>query len=296
MITAHPGLPEFDYIKFDSLEKSSEFLIEHKGESRMLMGGTDVFVRMRDGVWNEKFLVDVKDLVGRNKISFANNKGITISAATTMNQVASSELIKKHYPLLSEAANSVASYQLRNRATLVGNICNSSPAGDTIGACLVFDAKLNIFGPNGKRTEPIYGFFKGPGKNTLECGEIVTSIELPVPPNNAYGRYIKLGRNKTGDLAIVGVTVLGYPNNNNSSNFSFRIAIASVAATPVVPKEAEDILASNPISEEIISSAAAAAMNASSPIDDTRGSARYRKMMVRNLTAKGIEEVYKKLL
>ena len=295
MITAHPGLPEFDYVKMESLEKTSRFLVEHNGESRLIMGGTDVFVRMRDGIWKEKYLIDVKDLVGRNVINFDKNSGLSISAATTMNQVAKSDLVIKYYPLLSDAANTVASYQLRNRATLIGNICNSSPAGDTIGAALVFDAKLKVFNENGSRYEPLNTFFKGPGKNTLKCGDIVTEFEIPIPPDNAKGSYLKLGRNKTGDLAIVGVTVLGYPDKSKRSGYGFRIAVASVAATPVIPKEAEEILANNPISEDTINKAAEATMNASSPIDDTRGTAKYRQMMVRNLTRKGIKEVLEKL-
>ena len=160
---------------------------------------------------------------------------------------------------------------------------------------LVFDAKLKVFNANGSRYEPLSTFFKGPGKNTLVCGDIVTGIEIPIPPDNAKGTYLKLGRNKTGDLAIVGVTVLGYPDKSKKSGYSFRIAIASAAAIPIVPKEAEDILSNNVISEDIINKAAEAAMNASSPIDDTRGTAKYRQMMVRNLTSKGIKEVLEKL-
>ena len=139
-----PGLPEFDYIQPASLEEASQFLAQHNGDARVMMGGTDTFVRMRDGFWQEKYIVDVKNLPGMHDIIFDPQTGLTIGAAVTMNQVTTSAKEQKYYPLLGQAAHTVASYQLRNRATLVGNICNASPAGDTIGACMLLDGVLKF--------------------------------------------------------------------------------------------------------------------------------------------------------
>jgi carbon-monoxide dehydrogenase medium subunit len=197
--------------------------------------------------------------------------------------------------LLVESARTVASYQLRTRATVVGNLCNASPAGDTTGACIVLDGNLNIHGVNGIRQQPLSTFFLGPGQTALETGDIAMALKFPLPPQSHAARYIKLGRNASGDLAIVGVTVLGYPDQSTPSGYRFRIALASVAPTPLEPIEAEMILTNKPINSSSISQAAHAAMEACSPIDDVRGSARYRKMMVRNLTQKALSEVWEKI-
>lgn len=287
-----PGLPEFDYIKPASLTEASQFLASHSGEARLFMGGTDTFVRMRDGFWKEKFIVDVKNLAGMSEISFDPVGGLTIGAAVNMNRVVASAEVQKHYPLLAEAAHSVASYQLRSRATIAGNICNASPAGDTIGACIVFGGVLRVHGVAGEREEPLSTFFVGPGQTVLKPGDIVTAIRFPLPPARSAGKYVKLGRNALSDLAIVGVTALGYPDGEAAAGYRFRLALASVAPTPLVPVEAEEILAEKPITPERIAEAAQAAMDSCNPIDDVRGSARYRKYMVRNLTQRALSEIF----
>jgi CO/xanthine dehydrogenase FAD-binding subunit len=295
MINSHPGLPEFDYVKPASLKEASQFLSQHAGEARPFMGGTDIIVRMRDGFYKEKYLVDVKGLDGANQISFDPKKGLTIGAAVTMNMVAEHPDIKKHYNVLAEAAHSVASYQLRNRATVVGNICNASPAGDSIGACLALGGVLKVHGVGGLREEPLATFFKGPGKTVLKPGDVVTAVFLPLPPEKSAGKYVKLGRNVISDLSIVGVTVFGYPDAKAKSGFTFKLALASVAPVPFVPTAAEKILAEKALTETVIEEAAVAAMDAVTPIDDVRGSAQYRKLMVRNLVRQGVKAVYAQL-
>ncbi len=290
-----PGLPEFEYIKPASLDEASRFLAAHPDTARPFLGGTDTFVRMRDGVWKDRYLVDVKHLAGMDDLVFNPQTGLTIGAAVNMNRVIRSDVVNQHYPLLAQAAQTVAGYQLRTRATIVGNVCNASPAGDTIGACLALNGRLRVFGAGKTREEPLSSFFIGPGKTTLQKGDIVTAVSFPAPPPNAVGQYIKLNRNNMGDLSIVGVTVFGYPDGDTASGYRFRLALASVAPVPLVPAAAEAILARQPITEETIAQAAQAAMDAASPISDTRGSAEYRKMMVRNLTAKGITAVWRKL-
>jgi carbon-monoxide dehydrogenase medium subunit len=293
--TPTPGLPEFDYVKPASLAEASYFLAQHAGGARPFMGGTDTFVRMRDGFWKSQYLVDVKGLDGMQAITFDPAGGLTIGAAVNMNRVIASPEVNAHYPVLAEAARTVASYQLRTRATIVGNICNASPAGDTIGACLVLGASLRVHSVDGVRQEPLGSFFLGPGKTVLKPGDIVTAIVFPIPPKGYAARYIKLGRNAVGDLAIVGVTALGYPDSSVPAGYRFRLALASVAPVPLVPTQAEAILAGQPITEATIAQAARAAMDACTPIDDTRGSARYRQLMVRNLTRRAVEEVWERI-
>jgi carbon-monoxide dehydrogenase medium subunit len=295
MQNVHPGLPSFDYVLPGSLAEASEFLAEHKEEARPFMGGTDIFVRMRDGFGDYRYLVDVKKLDGMEAFQFDPEQGLTLGAAVDMNRVIRSEVIQEHYPLLVEAASTVASYQLRSRATIAGNICNASPAGDTIGACLLLDANLQVHGRLGFRSEPLGSFFLGPGQTTLGPGDILTAIHFPVPPNGLVGRYIKLGRNQASDLAIVGVTAAGYPDKNKLSGYRIRLALASVAPVPLVVDKVEDFLSGEPVSEIRIAEAARIAQETCSPISDVRGGARYREMMVRNLSQEALLFVWKSL-
>jgi len=295
MINPHPGLPELEYVKPASLAEASKFLAEHEGESRPFSGGTDSFVRLRDGVLKLNYLVDVKGLEGAKEITFDAKKGLTIGAAVTMNRVASHPDVLKYYAHLAEAARSVASYQLRNRATIIGNICNASPAGDTIGTCMCLNGVLNIHGVSGMREIPLSNFFLGPGKTVLKAGDVVISITLPIPPTGTFGVYKKLGRNTIGDLSIVGVTVMGYPCKESPSGYRFRIALASVAPVPFEALKAEAVLSDKKITADLIAEAAQVTMDSVTPIDDVRGSARYRKYMVRNLTREAITEVWSKI-
>jgi CO/xanthine dehydrogenase FAD-binding subunit len=295
MLNPHPGLPEFEYLKPASLVEASQFLAQHAGEARPLLGGTDTFVRMRDGFWKDKYLVDVKGLPGMNDLSFDPVKGLRIGAAVPMNRVIRQVEVAHHYPLLVEAAATVASYQLRSRATIVGNICNASPAGDTIGSCILYDGVLEVHGVDGLRDEPLAGFFKSPGKTALKPGDVVIALKLPIPPAGNVGHYIKLGRNKLSDLSIVGVSLLAYPDQKSASGFHFRVALASVAPIPLEVKVVTDVLAGTKISPALLDEAAQAAMDACNPIDDVRGSARYRKYMVRNLVRRGLDQVWLKL-
>jgi len=161
-MNAYPKLPEFDYVKPESYQEASQFLVSHAGEARPFIGGTDLFVQMRDRLYKPRYLVDIKGLDGTDQISFDPSQGLTIGAGVNMNRVIADVDVRARYHILAEAAESVASYQLRSRATIAGNICNASPAGDTIGACLLLDGTLSIFGEEGERNEPLSTFFLGP--------------------------------------------------------------------------------------------------------------------------------------
>ena len=296
MNNAHPGLPDFvEYIKPGSLEEASYFLSQHAGESRPFLGGTDCIVRIRDGAWKTKYLVDVKGLDGTRTVSFDPLNGLTIGAAVSMNKAASTAEVQKFYPGLVEAFHWVASYQLRSRATIVGNICNASPAGDTIGMSMLYEGVLRVFGSSGYRDESLVDFFKSPGKTTLQSGDIAVSVSFPVPDPAHAARYVKLGRNRLGDLAIVGVSVLGRPDATAVSGYRFGIVLASVAPIPLRLPVVEELLSNQRMDEALIAQAAQMAMDSCKPIDDTRGSARYRSLMVRNLTRGAVTDVWTRI-
>ena len=148
---ARPGLPSFDYLRAATAGQVVELLQEHGAEARLLMGGTDLFPGLREGRIRPRLVVDVKGVPGLREVCYAPEDGLTVGAAVTMNELVRHPDVRAHYPLLALAAGSVASYQIRNRATIGGNLCNASPCADTSPAGLVLEASLNLHGPGGER-------------------------------------------------------------------------------------------------------------------------------------------------
>jgi len=288
---ARPSLPSFDYVRAGTSAEVLRLLEQHGEAARLLMGGTDLLVRMREGVVRPQIVVDVKHVPGMREVAYDERVGLKVGAAVTMNELARHPAVLAHYPLLAEAADSVASYQLRNRATIGGNLCNGSPCADTAPATFVLEGRIVLEGPAGRRELPAAEFFLGPGQTALRPGEWMTAIHYPLPPAHAVGRYLKLGRNKIGDLALVSVAVFGFPDGTARSGYRFRIALGSVAPVVLRVPEAEKVLAENPPGEETLALAAEKTVEAARPIDDVRASAAYRRAMVRTLTVRGLREV-----
>jgi carbon-monoxide dehydrogenase medium subunit len=289
---ARPGLPDFEYMKAESPQDVFRLLEERGGEVKLLMGGTDLFVQMRDRNEGAGILLDLKYLPGMKDISYNKKKGIKIGAAVTMNQLSVHPNVKKYFKILSQSADTVGNYQLRNRATLGGNLCNASPSADLAPATLVLEGEVTLAGPDGERVMALDQFLVGPGKTALQDIEFMTAVCFPNPPAGAVSRYIKLGRSKMGDLAIVGVAVLGYPDPEVPAGIRFRIGINSTAPTAYRVPQVEEFLAQTPLSDEILRQASGEAMKVSAPIEDVRATAIYQKKMVNNLTFKGLKEVW----
>ena len=292
---ARPGLPEFDLIQPKTPQEVFQ-LLEGKGKGvGLFMGGTDLFIQMRDRSEGPQTLVDLKGLPGMMEISFDKKKGLTIGAAVTLNQLSAHPDVQVNFPVLSESADTVGNYQLRNRATLGGNICNASPSADMSPACLVYEGAVRLTGPKGDRQLPLTEFWIGPGKTSLKKDEYLSEIIFPTPPTKAVGRYLKLGRSRMGDLAVVGVAVLGFPNKDLPAGIQFRIGINSTAPTSYRVPEVEQKISQEEITDEILHLAAEEVMEISAPITDVRATAEYQKLMVRNLTYKALSEVWELL-
>jgi carbon-monoxide dehydrogenase medium subunit len=217
-----------------------------------------------------------------------------VGAAVTMNALAHHPAVQAHYPLLAQAAASVASYQVRNRATIGGNLCNASPCADTSPAALVLEASLALCGPQGERLLPAGEFFLGPGRTALQPGEMLTGICFPPPAPGSAARYLKLGRCRSGDLSLVAVAVCAFPNGA-APGYEFRLGLGSVAPTPIRAREAEATLAGRPPGKETFALAAEQARAASSPITDVRATAEYQQEMVRNLALRELRAAWSAL-
>ncbi len=291
----HPRLPEFRYYQPKSSKEAIDFLDKHADQSRPYAGGTDCFNQVRDRRIHPQYLVDLKSIKGFREIKFDPKKGLTIGAAVRLNEIINHTKARKFYPILMEAALEVGGYQLRNRATLVGNLCNASPCGDTIGPCLAYSSKVHIVGPDGKHEVDLKDFFEGPGKTSLQPCEIVESISIPIPQSAAEGTYQSIGRNKFGDLAIAAVTVLGYVKKDTPSGYEFLLTLTAVAPTVIFADLAQDILKTKSITRDTLRQAASACGKACKSIDDIRGSAQYRRDMIQMLALLGLEKTCKLL-
>lgn len=286
----YPRIPEIKYYRATSPSDAVNFLEKHKNQSRPFAGGTDCLIQIRDRRISPQYLIDLKGIQEMHQVTFDEKKGLTIGAVATLNEIIDNPNVRKHYPILVQSAEEVGGYQLRNRATLVGNLCNASPCGDAIGACLLYGAEMHVLGPAGNRKVALKDFYRGPGKTCLKPEEIVTEVFLPILPLNVKGTYMSIGRNKMGDLAIAAVSVLGYVEMNNPSGFTFLITLTAVAPTVIFARKAEKILQKEQITQSLIERAADVSSNECKPIDDIRGSANYRRDMIRMLTLKGLEE------
>lgn len=292
---ARPGLPSFDYVRAESIGQVLQLLREKGADARLMMGGTDLLVRMRDGVVKAGTIIDVKGLPGMRDITFDPANGLFVGAAVTMNEVARDGRVVERYPLLAQAAEAVANYAIRNRATLGGNLCNASPAADTAPAVLLLDGRIQLHGPLGQRELDAGQFIVGPGKSARSPDEVMLGIRFPPPMRGACGVYLKLARNVAGDLAVVGVAVHCAPCKEARSGFRFTVALASVGPTPLLVNGIADLLGERMPADPAFVEAADLAAQAARPIDDVRSGAAYRREMVRSMTLQGLREVWQKL-
>lgn len=275
---------KFEYLKPDSIKETISILSQYGKKAQILNGGTDLIVEMRDKIIQPEYVIDIKAIPQLNKITYNELNGLDIGATVTLNEVSDSKIVQEHYPILAEACKTVGSYQVRNRATLVGNICNASPAADTTPPLLVLEAKVNIVGPDGEKTILLNQFFVGVKKNILKKGEIVTSVTVPPIKDEWTGVYLKQGRRKDVDLATVGVAVVCIRDE-------IRIALGAVAPTPVRAFKTEELLRGKTIDESILEKAGKSALTEVSPISDVRSSKEYREEIIKVLVRRAILQV-----
>jgi len=275
-------LPKFDYFAPQTLREAFEILEKHGQDAKLLAGGTDLIVSLRARERRPKSVIDIKGVKDLHRLSYDEKRGLAVGAAVTINELLRHNALSKEYAILSEAVSTIGDYEIRNRATLAGNICNASPAADSAPALLVLDAAVNIASQNGKRAVAIRDFFAGVKKTTLASNEIVTSIEIPPPPKGSKGIYLKARRTVGEDLCIVGIGGLATPNAKSGK--SIRLAYSSVAPTPVRAFEAEKILEKGRPVDELLDEVMPIVRKIVSPISDVRGGKDYRASLVEVLT------------
>ena len=282
-------MKEIDYLAPETLENTLEILSIRGEEARIIAGGTDLIPRIRSGLLKPSLLIDPR-LLSLDYIRLDNNM-IRIGACTTHTDILESGILAKHLPLLGETAREIAGPPVRNRGTIGGNLVNASPAADFAAPLLVFDAELVLKRRGSERTVPIDGFFSGPGKTIMTSDEIITEINVPLLPYGTGTKFIKLGKRKAMAISVVSVAV-SITIDDNETISDARIALGSVAPTPIRTKSAEAFLLVNPPNNDIFAEAGEIAASESSPISDIRASDSYRKKMVSVLTKRALIEAW----
>jgi carbon-monoxide dehydrogenase medium subunit len=266
---------KFEYIKPATLKEASAILSQNGERAKVLNGGTDLLVRIRDNSIRPEYVVDVKGLPDMDVIRYREGEGLFLGGSVTMNEIVSNPDILRHYKILAQGAHEVGSFQLRNRATLAGNVCNASPSGDTLPALYVLEAGVKVYSSGKYRILPIREFIQGVRETALKSGEIVTGILLPELKGKKGGAYCKISRRKDVDLATVSAAALNI-------NGSWRVCFGAVAPTPVRGDKTEgELNRLGSITEGSLSAALDAAVYETSPISDVRASREYREDMIR---------------
>jgi carbon-monoxide dehydrogenase medium subunit len=283
-------LPRFEYLAPRTVDEAIQLLAEHRGQAKLVAGGTDLVPQLKSReLVGPKYLVDLKSIPGLDGIAFDPALGLRIGPLATISAIAGSDDVCRTYPVLREAALKMASPQVRNMGTFVGNICNAVPSADSAPALLALDARVRIWSPGGKRTVNLDAFFIGPRQTVLQPDEVVVYIEVPLPPKGSTGVYYKLSPRHSMDLAVVGVAVVGSKEDGICTDV--RIGLGAVAPTPVRAPVAESMLRGKKISPELIDEAARNVITQCSPIDDHRASQEYRCDMVYVLTRRALTQI-----
>ena len=278
----------FEYLEARTLRQAIRMLQQHGQQARIVAGSTDFLVRWRAGFWHPDYVVNIQHIPGLSRVTYSARNGLRLGALVTIQTLEQHPAIRRHYPALAAAAASFAGVQVRNLATVGGNICNASPSGDTLPALLVYGAECRLSGPAGARQAPLEQLFTGPGQTVLTQEEVLTEITLPPPARNTGSLYIKHSPRGAMDIATVGVASSVTVDGSGVCTDA-RIALGAVAPTPLRARAAEDMLKGRQLSAELLQTASDQAVSQASPIDDVRGTARYRREMVGVLTLRTLE-------
>lgn len=279
-------LPKFDFLDPSTLDEAISLVVKHEGEAKIIAGGTDVLPMLRRKELRPNYLVSVMGISELNHLRM--EQELRIGSTARIRQIERDPVVRRKFPILADAVDNFASIQIRNMATLGGNLCNGAPSADMATPLICLDAIAKIRGPNGDRAILLDEFFVAPGKTILEKGEILTEIVIPRIDGNTGGAYVKLMRRRAMDLPIVGVSVQVWLDDLSVCR-KVRIAMGVAGPVPLRAKKAETILQGVGIVDEAIEEAALAAIQEARPRTSFRASLEYRRDMIGVLLRRAIK-------
>lgn len=281
-------MQQFRYIRAHNVEHAATLLLQHDGRARILAGGTDLIVALRERRLETELVIDIKGIPEVSDLSFDPAEGLRIGASVPCHRIYNDATVVAKYPGLIDAASLIGGIQIQGRASLGGNLCNASPAADSIPALIVHRAICDIALPQTRRRVPVEAFCTAPGKTVLERGEFLASLHLPPPAPGFGAAYLRFIPRNEMDIAVVGVGASVQLDESRQRITAARIALGAVVPTPLFVTEAGDALAGAEPGADAFARAAAVAQNAARPISDMRGTAEYRRHLVGVLTRRAL--------
>ena len=283
-------MDSFEYIAPKSAAEVITLLAKNNGGTRILSGGTDLLVQLREGRRKADLVIDIKNIPEFTQITFDPQNGLTIGAAASCSQICSDPNVSKHYPGLVDGIHLIGGVQIQNRASVGGNLCNASPAADSIPALIVHEASCNITNSNGSRLLPVEKFCISPGQNAMQAGDFLTSINIPPPEENLGASYLRFIPRNEMDIAVVGAGSSVVLDEDKKKFVSARIALGAVAPTPLLASDAGAFLSGKEVTRENVKEAARMAQEIAKPITDLRGTAEHRKHLVAVLVERTLDK------
>lgn len=278
----------FDYERPSTFEDACRLLNAADGSKKVLAGGTDLIVKTRHKVIEPEGMISLKDVPGLSDISFDTEKGLFLGPMVRLSDVETADVVKTQYPALAAAVATIGSTQVRNRATIGGNICNAAPSADSPPILMAYGAFVVIGDGKKEREVLLEKFFTGPGETVLRVGEIVKQIVVPTPPKNVFATYIKAARSAL-DIALVGVALLAEFDPTDRVVKDLKVALAAVAPTPVRSRQMERIVIGNKLDDAIIEKAVVESCTDACSITDIRTTEGYRDTLVETHTRQALE-------
>ncbi|MCA9203093.1 MAG: xanthine dehydrogenase family protein subunit M [Planctomycetales bacterium] len=278
---------DFQYAAPSSLGEATKLLAEFGSRARVLAGGTDILVQLREGRRSAEMVVDVKRVPELMSLSL-NGVGLHLGASVPCYRLYDDEAVKSAYSALTDAARIIGGWQIQSRASVGGNLCNSSPAADSIPALMVLGATCEIASAGGTREVPAAEFCTGPGRNVLQDGELLVTIKLPPTPPHSGSAYLRFIPRNEMDIAVVGAGAWVQLNAAGDTIEQARVALSAVAPTPRMAQQANDWLAGQPATDATLEQAGELARAVAEPINDMRGTIEYRRHLAGVLTKRAL--------
>jgi carbon-monoxide dehydrogenase medium subunit len=281
-------MKDFDLFEPRSISTLLKLLDRHKKSAKIIAGGTDLLIEMEKGAAAFPILISLRNISQLSRISFNPKSGLRLGAAITIHEAETSPIIKENYPIISQAASRLGMLQIRNQATIGGNLCQASPAGDMIPPLLALGALLDLQSFSGQRVVQIENFFKGPGKTILKSGEILKEILIPPPKPNDSQAFLKYSRMESVDLAIVNVAVRIRLEEDQKCEEAC-ISLGGVAPTVIRARLSELLIKGKELSDDLIQKAGEKVLDEVQPISDVRASSEYRREMSKVMTIRALK-------
>lgn len=289
------SLGKFKYQSANSLAQGLKILEGQKPAAKILAGGTDLMPQMKQGMVRPALILDVKQVPELNRLEWDAKKGLRLGAAASLSRILSFPSWPKEFHLLLQACSLIGSWQIKNRGTLGGNICNAAPSADSAPPLLCLEARVVLASSKTTRTIALEDFFLAPGKTALADQELLVEIEVPNPPIPSAGCYLRHTTREEMDIAVAGVASFLTLSAESRQLRSARIALGAVAPTPIRAYRAEAVLNGQRVNQKLIEEAAEKAAEEADPISDIRGSSEYRREMVRVLTRRTLRSACQEL-